>query len=61
VWKFVLAGRQNDSLEQIHNWTFEGSNNDCDWAVMHSETSYLTDSLTHQFYLENNINSYQVL
>jgi len=54
VWKFVLAGRRNDSSEQIHNWKFEGSNGDSDLAIIHSETSYPIDSSTHQFNVENN-------
>ena len=54
VCKFVLAGRRNDSSEQIHNWKFEGSNDNSDWAIIHSETSYPIDSSIHQFNVENN-------
>jgi len=59
VWKFVLTGKRNDSSEQIYNWRFEGSNDDSDWTTLYSETSHQIDSLTHQFNVENNTNSYQ--
>ena len=59
MWKFVLTGRRNDSLEQIHNWRFEGSNDDSDWTVLRSENSFTIDSATHQFSVENNTISYQ--
>jgi len=59
VWKFVLSGRRNDSPEQIHNWRFEGSNDDSEWTVLRSENSFTVDSATHQFSVENNAISYQ--
>jgi len=59
VWKFVLTGRRNDNPEQIHNWRFEGSNDDSDWMVLHSENSFTVNSAAHQFNVENNTNSYQ--
>ena len=59
VWKFILTGRRNDSPEQIRNWRFEGSNDDSDWTVLRSESSFTISSAAHQFNVENNTNSYQ--